>query len=364
MTIENLPSDLERFLKSRDGAKDLAVELPKRYSPLAIAKASVQQQVWEAIGLYYFNDAAKRRCFEALGIFYSLYRHMLKAQTELHIQVHKGMPLLWIAECWGAEGFSVLRKRYLMLALCEDAVRGSGNIIADESGVYFRLVWRLGMNDEILRRYAEEAYAQKTRNPQLALYPEWILQQLDQNWMTEFPSPHEANLYLASPDYTANLVDQLGDSQGNSLELLAEYIMLCMPGCRTSRRQRSPSTDYDLICSMEGYDIDYRSELGRYFVCECKDWTTAADFASFAKFCRVLDSVKAKFGILFSKNGLTGDANTRAATREQLKVYQDRGMVIVVVDEKDLRSVAAGGNFVNMLRRKYEKVRLDLSENR
>jgi hypothetical protein len=56
---------------------------------------------------------------------------------------------------------------------------------------------------------------------------------------------------------------------------------------------------------MAGMDVDFRSELGRYFVCECKDWKGPADFASMAKFCRVLDSTKSRFGILFSKNGIS-----------------------------------------------------------
>src|SRR5205823_3855569 len=141
------------------------------------------------------------------------------------------------------------------------------------------------------------------------------------DWMTEFPSPAEDNLYVLSPQYAASMMAELGESQGKALELLAEYIMLCMPGCRTSRRKRSKSTDYDLICSMEGIDVDFRSELGRYFVCECKDWQKPADFAAFAKFCRVLDSVKARFGILFSRHGISGEGGTRDAEREQLKVF-------------------------------------------
>jgi len=35
-------------------------------------------------------------------------------------------------------------------------------------------------------------------------------------------------------------------------------------------------------------------------------------------------------------------------------------MVIVVIDEEDIRKVASGTNFVNILRKKYERVRLDL----
>jgi hypothetical protein len=39
-------------------------------------------------------------------------------------------------------------------------------------------------------------------------------------------------------------------------------------------------------------------------------------------------------------------------------------MVIVVIDENDLNSIANGENFINMLRCKYEKVRLDLANDK
>jgi hypothetical protein len=249
-----------------------------------------------------------------------------------------------------------------MLALCEDAIRGEGVVSPEDTGVYFRLVWRLGMDDTVLRRYADECNRLATNNHNEGQYPEWVLQHLDQDWLTEFPSPVEANVYVANTFYVSKLLSKLGNSDGTALEYLAEYIMLCMPGCRTSRRKRSMSTDYDIVCSMEGFDVDFRSEFGRYFVCECKDWSKAADFTAMAKFCRVLDSVKSKFGVLFSRKGISGTGDTRYAEREQLKVFQDRGMVIVVVDEDDLRSVARGTNFVNILRKKYERVRLDLAE--
>ena len=256
-----LPADLARYLNARDGAKDLSSILPKRFTPAQVAEPSNEQRIWERLGLFYFNQQPKRRNFEALGIFFALYRHMLTAQTESGVHVHKGMPLLWIAECFGDAGFAVLRKRYLMLALCEDAKRGAGLIDVDSSGVYFRLVWRLGMNDAMLRRYAIEAHGFFGKDPRRAQFPEWILQHLDQDWMTEFPSPAEANLYVLSPQYAASMMAELGESQGKALELLAEYIMLCMPGCRTSRRKRSKSTDYDLICSMEGIDVDFLGTL-------------------------------------------------------------------------------------------------------
>ena len=85
------------------------------------------------------------------------------------------------------------------------------------------------------------------------------------------------------------------------------------------------------------------------------------DFTTFAKFCRVLDSVKSRFGILFSKSGISGEGKTIYAEREQLKVFQDRGMIIIVINHNDIQHVANGGNLINLLRKKYEAVRLDLN---
>jgi hypothetical protein len=356
-----VPADLQQHLHERDGAAVLLQKLPEAFSPKQVAHPSTQQRAWELIGLFYFNQP-KRRGAEALQVFLALYQRMLEAQMALRRRVHKGMPLLWAAECFGSLGYPLLRKRYLMLALCEDAVEGLGVVSPELTGTYFRLVWRLGMPDAYLKQYASECYRVASASETESRYPEWVLQQLDQDWLTEFPNPEEANLYVANTMYIKSLIGRLGDGQGRTLEELAEYVMQCMPGCRTTRRSKSLSTDYDIICTMEGFDVDFRSELGRYFVCECKDWEQPADFSAMAKFCRVLDSVKSKFGILFSKNGISGSGRTRDAEREQLKVFQDRGVVIIVIDQADLRNIAAGQNLVSVLRRKYERVRLDLYE--
>ena len=197
------------------------------------------------------------------------------------------------------------------------------------------------------------------------MYPESYLQDLDKDWMTEYPTPQEGSVYQANTRYIRKLIDELGEGTGRGLERLAEYILSCMPGCRTARRKRSYSTEYDIVCSMEGFEVDFRSEFGRYFICECKDWDNrAVDVGTMAKFCRVLDSIKSRFGIIFSRDGISGaeETETKYARREQLKVFQDRGMVIVDVDKEDLEYVAEGGNFTNRLRSKYEKLRLDLRE--
>src|ERR1700690_258732 len=178
--------------------------------------------------------------------------------------------------------------------------------------------------------------------------------------MAGSPSPLEAGLYIITASYATRLLNRLGSGDGKALERLARYLLSSIPGCRAYKPQRSHSTDYDVVCALEGTDLDFRSDLGRYFICECKDWKRRADFTAFAKFCRVLDSAKCQFGILFSKRDISGKGKTTNAEREQLKVFQDRGLVVVVISGPDLSHLAAGANLITMLRERYEGVRLDL----
>ena len=314
--------------------------------------------MFEEAGAFYRDQ---RRFHEALAIYSKLYDQLLAAQEETGRWHSKGTPLVWMSECYAGMGYTAISQRYLMLTLVEDAIGGCGYVSPTETGVYFRLVWRGWLSDAALKEYANKIYQLYQTSQEAALYPEAVLQQLDQDWITQIPTPQEAGVFAPNRRYIKHLIGRLGDGSGETSEGLADYLLSCMPGCRTMRRQRSYSGEYDLVCSVEGLELDFRSELGRYFVCECKDWSSPADFSTLAKFCRVLDSVKSRFGILFSMQGITGEGRRSDAALEQLKVFQDRGVVIVVVDKKDLDQVADGINFMSFLRSKYGRVRLDLS---
>ena len=79
-----------------------------------------------------------------------------------------------------------------MLTLCEDAIQGGGIVPAATSGVYFRLVWRHGLADNELQRYAKELFDLACATPDRAFFPEALLQDIDDSWATELPSPNEA----------------------------------------------------------------------------------------------------------------------------------------------------------------------------
>ena len=239
-------------------------------------------------------------------------------------RVKKGTPLVWMSDCYTAMGCPGIAKRCLMLALCENAIHNKGKVPPDTTGTYWRLVFRHGIEDKLIKKYGKKAF--------IVFKAQWLrfhvcrirTEEFDKEWMVELPAPNEAGIYFSNTRYIQYLTDKLGDSKGQILERLADYILSCMPGCRTAQRQRSFSTDYDIVCSMDGFNVDFRSEFGRYFVCECKDWKKPADFSTIAKFCRILDSIKCRFGILFSKKGISGKGKTLNAERELLKVFQDQ----------------------------------------
>jgi len=133
-------------------------------------------------------------------------------------------------------------------------------------------VWRHGLTHEEFERYATQFFKLAVKEPAWALLPEALLQHVDDGWLTEVPSALEASSYQVNSRYVGHLLEQMGRGNGEALEVLAQYLMSCIPGCRTRRHLRSRSSDYDVVCMMEGLDFDFRSELGRIFVCECKDW--------------------------------------------------------------------------------------------
>src|SRR5262245_35882471 len=106
---------LAELAQERDGAARLLVELPKTLTPSRIGEDVEAHRTWELAGLYFVNSG---RPYEGLALFWGLYRQMLSAQ-KIAGRLHKGMPLVWISDCYARLGFPVHSKRYLMLTLVE-----------------------------------------------------------------------------------------------------------------------------------------------------------------------------------------------------------------------------------------------------
>jgi hypothetical protein len=183
--LQALVEELERtadpavlpLIQARDAAARLVEALPRIYSPNRLVAPSGQaRRAWELSGLFFFSQG---RYHEALSLFTALYYAVLRARDEAG-RLHKGMPLVWIADCYSRMGFPVHAKRYLMLTLCEDAIRENGAVSPENTGIYFRLVWLHGVPERELLRFASRFNELAVANPERAKFPEWILQQVNQ----------------------------------------------------------------------------------------------------------------------------------------------------------------------------------------
>lgn len=331
--------------------------LRKAFRPADVVGDTKQRRVWM---FFATSLAGSGRFSEALQVFESLYEHLLAHQEATKKYIEKTIPLVWMSECHERLNHPVHAKRYVMLTLCDEAIGNEGGVFVERSGCYTRLVWHFGLADAEYRRYSKEFWDLHQMDRWQSRFPEWCLQRVDQQWMTEVPSATEVNLYKMSRPYARCLLDQTQDKAGEAFEHLAQYLVGTMPGCRAMRRVKTKTSDLDVVGVFEGSFMDFRAEVGRYFLVECKDWTKPANLTTVAKFCRVLGSTKCQFGVLFSQKGVSGRKRNQHGQREIDKVFQDSGIVIVVVDKDDLERVVSGANFLTMLREKYEKVRLDL----
>lgn len=349
--------DLWDILEARDGAARLLEILPRRFAPGSIVQDGPERRAWELCGLYYRN---RGRYHEALALFEAFYFQILIHQETTNQWAHKGLPLVWMRDCHVAMGNPALAKRYAMLTLFEDAIGGNGVVPAETTGIYFRLVWGHGLSERDLRHYATRAFELYQQNKPDAFYPEWILQEVGHDWMQEYPSDLEIGYYRANSHYIRHLLGSLGEGTGRTLERLAEYLLSVIPGCRTYRRRRSGSSDYDVIFTLEGHGLDFRSEWGRYSLVECKDWNTPMDAQAVKAFEGKLIAARCNFGITFSRKGLTGRDRAHDARLEVFGAYQRGGRIIVVVDRNDLERLAEGESLISLLRSRSEQVRLNL----
>lgn len=215
--LKSLDASLLELLEQRSSAALLMEQLPRCYTAGQVAAEGREQCAWEITGLLHLFNG---RLHEALAIFWQLYQHMLSAQEAGH-RVHKGMPLVWISDCFMRLGFPVHAKRYLMLTLVDDALRDGGVISPEKTGTYFRLAWGHGLLDQELYRYGRQFFELAQEMSQEALFPEALLQLVDDDWLTELPSASEASSYRVNPQYVRHLLAQLGSGTGEALEVLA-----------------------------------------------------------------------------------------------------------------------------------------------
>jgi hypothetical protein len=321
-------------------------------------RVEVHQNLYFYAAEYY---KATHRPMSAIYTYERLYDALLQHQIRNNQRVHKGYPLVRLSEVYESIGYPWHSERFLMLTLVEDAITDNG-VCKRTGGVYWRM-WPARIHDgNYLDRLYREAWSFVKTYTSWKWSPEAVLLNLNTEWRVSQPSLAENVHYRPNQRFLGVVFDAITtstSSDGKCLELLAHYLLCCMPGTITERRRITNETDYDVYCTIDGQLVDFRADLGRHWICECKDVSGPVGYSDVAKFSRTVDSSHCKVGILFARNGISGQRDRLYAERATAKLFQQHGIVVIVLTLDDLRPLLTGGSIITVLRQHYEKIRHD-----
>ena len=125
------------------------------------------------------------------------------------------------------------------------------------------------------------------------------------------------------------------------------------------RNLRTMTSELDLIIENNHTFHPFLRELGINFLIECKNWSKPVGVSEIRDFAGDMDSKRVKFGILISKNGITGTEYKDA--KKVVVDYFKKGITIIVLDLLDLNSIAKGTNLITTLREKYREIQFKWS---
>lgn len=367
--LKRLPDDLFRLLSADRDSLPKALEYLEVNTPAEQFANTVSDWVlhWETTGLFYINSGMP---YQAIAFFERLYEKFCSAEKKIGRWIHKGMPLVWIRDCCWRLGHYALAQRFMLLTLIEDSIREKGEITVNISGAYHRFCWEHGFSHASFINLSQQAYKEYQKCPDLGIFPEWILEKLQGQFLPAYPSSDEADLYIINPVYSQLLLKSIKEPSGSKidgteLEHFASYMLGSIPGFEVELRKQTKDYHFDGFIRNRGPRLDFRADLGNYILVECKDWTKPAGVDAISHFAFKLQVHDCRAGILFSKSGITGtsggeEGDPRYGALTLLKSYHHAGRIIMVLDENDFKEAAEGKNLIQILQGKYEQVRFDL----
>ncbi len=172
--LRKLDESILSLIGQRDATARLLTTLPSRVGQ------GLTESAWRSWELAAVILLRQGRAHEGAALLWGLYENMLEAQQRSSSRVHKGMPLVRLSDTFLSLGFPLHAKRYMMLTLVEDALRENGVVSPETTGTYFRLVWGYGMSHDELAHYARDANQKALADASLAVFPEALLQDMDQ----------------------------------------------------------------------------------------------------------------------------------------------------------------------------------------
>lgn len=146
-----------------------------------------------------------------------------------------------------------------------------------------------------------------------------------------------------------------------SLEELAAYLFSsCEDLFKVVERNKLTTTaEIDAVVAQN----TFIREWGEYFIIECKNWKKPVGAPVISRITGNLQKYKCRIGILFSKEGVTGE-NYHYAKGEIREQFLLNNLIILVFDKEDLEKIAQGENFLDLLEKKYRDLKFSAKKGR
>lgn len=187
----------------------------------------------------------------------------------------------------------------------------------------------------------------------------------------EEPNGKRSQDYVIEPNYEIDLkefedaleaMDNADTSQerGDAFEELAGVLMEAMPFIKVREQNlRTKTSELDLVVEYTGADeTKIFDKVSSDFLIECKHWSEPVGSDPVGNFIQKTDKLSVDFGIMFARNGITGDEQTDGYGQIRDALIQS-GKVILVVDNEVIERILDGESFYQILDEMYYERRFD-----
>lgn len=169
--------------------------------------------------------------------------------------------------------------------------------------------------------------------------------------LTKINKPHfelDVNQFekaLAAVD-TAKSTQEKGDT----FEVFANLLLGGIPYLRVRDRKLQTRTgEIDLVVEYLGSNqLTIFDEWSRFILVECKNWSSSVGVSQVRDFKGKMDKAQVDLGIIFARNGLSGDESENAL-RWIHDYFQREGRIILVVGDDQIQQVRRGESFYQLL---------------
>lgn len=330
---------------------------------------SQQSKAW---GLIVQTLSGSGLLYPAAEVATAWYHHMCQLQAENHERYHKGTSAYFCGSTSLTLGEYARANWFFTMAFIEDVLSISGEDIPGMPATQSLRVHSM-RSDAELGIIAETARSLKVDNG-LWQYPESVAVETARDGrVAPRPLRGTAEIPINSP-FLRLLLDQLSqgdaDAKKKSLEFLASYLSITLPGVRLTPNARTFEHEMDLVVVQHAPASSYLLEaLGRSFLVECKNWEKPVGVGELDHFVAKMRFHRCTCGVMFSREGLSGDKvpgkGLSYARLTQLRWWQQDACVIIVLTEAHLNTLSdSGQTFGSLLLRGYESVKFSINEGR